>query len=295
VERFQHTIRHTMCAKGIGLHSGTEINMKIKPAPANTGVVFIRADLSPQVSIKLSPESIIDTKLCTALVKNNVKISTIEHVLSALAASEIDNIEIELSGAELPIMDGSSSPFSFLLDAAGRVSQKKLRQYKRILKPVKVQDGDKIAEFYPTDLDEFQLDFSIDFDHPVIADTPSEITYVLDSKTYSKEIGRARSFGFKKDLDMLRAHNLALGANLENVIGIDDSSVMNPEGLRYEDEFVRHKLLDAIGDLYAAGPILGRFRGHKSGHELNNKLLRELLKTPEAFEVVTVEEAGAEG
>jgi UDP-3-O-[3-hydroxymyristoyl] N-acetylglucosamine deacetylase len=283
-----------MCAKGIGLHSGTEINMKIKPAPVNTGVVFIRVDLSPHVSIKLSPESIVDTKLCTALIKNNVKISTIEHVLSALAATEIDNIEIELSGAELPIMDGSSSPFSFLLDAAGRVSQKKLRKYKRILKPVRVQDGDKTAEFYPRDMDEFQLDFSIDFDHPVIAKTPSEISYVLDAKTYSKEIGRARSFGFKKDLETLRSHNLALGASLENVIGIDDTSVMNPEGLRYEDEFVRHKLLDAIGDLYAAGPILGGFRGHKSGHELNNRLLRELLKTPDAYEIVAVEQDSGE-
>ena len=294
MERFQHTIRHTMCAKGIGLHSGTEINMKINPAPVNSGVVFVRVDLSPKVSIKLSPESIVDTKLCTALVKNKVKISTVEHLLSALAANEIDNIEIELSGAELPIMDGSSSPFSFLLEAAGRVSQKKLRQYKRILKPVKVQDGDKTAEFYPIEEDEFQLKFSIDFDHPVIAKTPSEISYVLDAKTYSKEIGRARSFGFKKDLDHLHAHNLALGANLNNVIGLDDTSVMNPEGLRYEDEFVRHKLLDAIGDLYAAGPILGGFRGHKSGHELNNRLLRELLKSPDAFEVVTLEESGSD-
>jgi UDP-3-O-[3-hydroxymyristoyl] N-acetylglucosamine deacetylase len=278
-----------MCAKGIGLHSGKEVSMMIKPAPVNSGVVFIRVDLFPHVTIKLSPESIEDTKLCTALVKNNVKIATVEHVLSALSASEIDNIQIELSGAELPIMDGSSSPFSFLLDAAGRVTQKKLRQYKRILKPIKVQDGDKIAEFFPTDNDEFQLDFSIEFDHPVIIKTPCEISYVLDSKTYSKEIGRARSFGFKKDLDMLREKNLALGASLENVIGIDDLSVMNPEGLRYDDEFVRHKLLDAIGDLYAAGPILGRFRGHKSGHGLNNQLLRELMKDPDAFEIVTLD------
>ncbi len=289
MERFQHTIRHEMCAKGIGLHSGKEVNMKIKPAPVNSGVVFIRVDLFPHVTIKLSPEAIVDTKLCTALVKNSVKISTVEHVLSALAANEIDNIQIELSGAELPIMDGSASPFSFLFDAAGRVAQKKLRQYRRILKPIKVQDGDKTAEFLPTEQDEFQLDFSIDFDHPVIAKTPCEISYVLDAKTYSKEIGRARSFGFKKDLDMLRERNLALGASLENVIGIDDANVMNPEGLRYDDEFVRHKLLDAIGDLYAGGPILGRFKGHKSGHGLNNQLLRELIKDSDAFEWVTLE------
>ena len=264
--------------------------MKLKPAPVNSGVVFTRVDLPHKVSIKVTPEAIEDTKLCTALVKNDVKVSTVEHFLSALSAHEIDNIEVELSAAELPIMDGSSSPFSFLLDAAGRETQKKLRRYLRILKPVKVHEGDKTAEFSPLDVDEFQFSFSIDFDHPVIAKTPCEINYVLNSKTYSKEISRARSFGFKKDLDYLRAHKLALGASLDNVIGLDDTSVMNTMGLRYEDEFVRHKLLDAIGDLYAAGPILGQFKGHKSGHELNNRLLRELLKNSNAFEVVTLSE-----
>jgi UDP-3-O-[3-hydroxymyristoyl] N-acetylglucosamine deacetylase len=291
VERFQHTIRHSMCAKGIGLHSGKEVTMKIKPAPVNSGVVFTRIDLPHEVSIKVTPEAIEESKLCTTLVKGQTKIATIEHFLSALAAHEIDNIEIELSAGELPIMDGSSSPFSFLLDAAGKETQKKKRRYLRILAPVKVQEGDKVAEFSPLSEDEFQLDFSIEFNHPVIADTPCEISYVLDSKTYSKEISRARSFGFKKDLDTLQAHQLALGASLDNVVGLDDSKVLNPSGLRYDDEFVRHKLLDAIGDLYAAGPILGQFRGHKSGHALNNRLLRELLKTPSAFEVVTLEDA----
>lgn len=289
MERFQHTIRHSISAKGIGLHSGKEVSMTLNPAPANTGVEFRRMDLPRKPSIKLSAENIVETPLCTSLVKGDIKISTIEHLLSALSAYEIDNIEIELNAAELPIMDGSSAPFCFLLESAGRAVQKKARLYKRILAPISVKDGDKLASFSPGDEEEFHMEFSIDFDHPVIAKTPSKVRYILDAKTYSKEISRARSFGFSKDLEALHQKHLALGASLDNVIGVGETSVLNPGGLRYEDEFVRHKLLDAVGDLYAIGPIIGRFKGHKSGHGLNNQLLRKLLSTKDAYEVVTLD------
>lgn len=289
MERYQHTIRHAICAKGIGLHSGEDVVMVLKPAKPNTGIVFKRTDLRPAVSIKLVPGCIQDTQLCSALVEGSAKVSTVEHLLSAISAFEIDNILIELSAPEVPIMDGSSAPFCFLLDAAGRIKQEKLREYKRILKPIRVADGDKFAEFVPTTEDNFHLNFSIDFDDPVISATPSDVSYTLEPRTYSKEVARARSFGFKKDLDYLHANDLGLGASLDNVIGIDKDGVMNPAGLRYEDEFVRHKLLDAIGDLYAAGPIIGSFTGYKSGHALNNQLLRKMLAEKDCFETTTLD------
>ncbi|MDX1795443.1 MAG: UDP-3-O-acyl-N-acetylglucosamine deacetylase [Hydrogenovibrio sp.] len=286
----QKTLANTIKAKGVGLHTGHEALMTLRPAPENTGIVFRRVDLSPAVELKVSPELVGETTLCTTLVKpvgeQKVKIATIEHLMSALAGVGIDNLYIDIDSDEVPIMDGSASHFIFLLQAAGVVLQDAPKKFIRILKTVKVENTKGgVAQFDP--YEGYRLNFSIEFDHPAFDETAEKMTLEFSSTAYFKEVSRARTFGFMKDMERLREQNLGLGAGLHNAIGLDDNGVMNKEGLRDKDEFVRHKILDAVGDLYMAGhPIVGEFTAHKSGHALNNQLLRALMSDPDAYEIV---------
>jgi UDP-3-O-[3-hydroxymyristoyl] N-acetylglucosamine deacetylase len=280
----QHTIKNSISVVGKGLHSGKDVKLTFCPAPENTGIVFKRVDLSPVVSIKVSPEKIQETMLCTMLVEGEVKVATIEHVLSALAALEIDNIYLELNAEEVPILDGSASPYVFLLQSAGVMAQTAARKYLVVKKPIRVEQDDKFVELLPHP--GFHLNVSIEFDHPAIANTPKSIDFELSTNAYTKEIARARTFGFATQLEQLHKQGLALGASLENAVGLDDKGVINREGLRFPDEFVKHKLLDAIGDLYSVGAIKGSYKAHKPSHALNNRLLRKLLIEQDAWEFV---------
>ncbi|MDF2529645.1 MAG: lpxC [Gammaproteobacteria bacterium] len=280
----QQTIKNSISVVGKGLHSGKEVKLTLSPAPENTGVVFKRTDLKPQISIHVSPDKIQETMLCTMLVEGGIKIATIEHVLSALSAMEIDNIYLELNAEEVPILDGSASPYVFLLQSAGITTQNAPRKYLRIKKTVRVEQDDKFVELSPHN--GFHLKVSIDFNHPVISNTPKEIDFEFSKIGYTKEVARARTFGFATQLEQLHAQGLALGATLENAVGLDEKGIINEEGLRFPDEFVKHKLLDAIGDLYSVGPIKGCYTGHKPSHALNNRLLRKLLSDKESFELV---------
>lgn len=293
----QRTIANIIKAKGIGLHTGHESVMTLKPAPANTGIVFRRVDVEPVEVIKVSPEIVTETMLCTTISNDKetsqIKVATIEHLMSALAGVGIDNIFIDITSDEVPIMDGSASHFIFLIQSAGVQFQDAFKKFVKIVKPVEVEnDKGGTAKFMP--YDGYRLNFSIDFAHPAFKETAEKMTLDFSSTAYFKEVSRARTFGFMKDMHALRARNLALGANLTNAIGLDENGVMNSEGLRDKDEFVRHKILDAVGDLYMIGhPIIGEFTAHKSGHELNNKLLRELIKNPDAYEMVEYSELNA--
>ena len=282
----QTTIKTSVNAVGVGLHSGQEVHITLRPADANTGIVFRRIDLSPPINIHVSPDKVQETLMCTKLVHGTVSVSTIEHLMAALCAERIDNIVIEINGAEVPVLDGSAAPFIFLLQSAGTLELNEKRHALRIKKPVRVDVEDKFAEFSP--YEGYRLNVSIDFPHPVIAATKQEIEFEFSPATFEKEVSRARTFGFAKDIEKLHQSKLGLGASLENAVGVTDTGIMNPEGLRYRDEFVRHKLLDTIGDLYVAGPIIGAFRSHKSGHALNNQLLLALLKDKTAYEWVEV-------
>ncbi len=264
--------------------------MTLRPAPADTGIVFRRVDRDPVVEFQVSPQAVGETTLCTTIVRDGVKIATIEHLMSALAGLGVDNVYIDIDADEVPIMDGSASHFVFLLQAAGVKMLKAPKRFVRILKPVRVEnDKGGWAEFHP--YDGFRLTFSIEFDHPAFRQTAERMTLEFSSTAYLKEVSRARTFGFYRDIETLRQHNLALGASLENAIGLDDNGVMNEGGLRNRDEFVRHKILDAVGDLYMLGhPVLGEFVAHKSGHALNNALLRALLDDETAWEMVTIPE-----
>lgn len=290
----QRTLANAIKAKGIGLHTGHESVMTLRPAPADTGIVFRRIDCTPEAEFPVSPEIVGETTLCTTIVNSEndkpVKIATIEHLMSALAGVGIDNVYIDITSDEVPIMDGSSSHFIFLLQSAGVKIQESPKKFVRILKKVRVEnDKGGWAEFEPHD--GYRLNFSIDFEHPAFQATAEKMTLDFSSTSYFKEVSRARTFGFMKDMETLRARNLGLGASLKNAIGLDEEGVMNTEGLRDKDEFVRHKILDAVGDLYMLGhPIIGEFTAHKSGHALNNQLLRALMAQPEAFEVVTYAE-----
>jgi len=290
----QRTLANTIKAKGIGLHTGHESIMTLRPAPVDTGIVFRRIDLDPVVEFSVTPEIVGETMLCTTIVKDKaqgrVKIATIEHLMSSLAGVGIDNVYIDITSDEVPIMDGSSSHFIFLIQSAGVELQDSAKKFIRILKPIQVENHiGGTASFVP--YNGFRLNFSIDFDHPAFNSTAEKMTLEFSSTSYFKEVSRARTFGFFKDMEMLRERNLALGASLENAIGLDDKGVMNKGGLRDKDEFVRHKILDAVGDLYMVGhPIIGEFTAHKSGHALNNQLLRALLSEPDAFEIVTFNE-----
>ncbi|MDX1694583.1 MAG: UDP-3-O-acyl-N-acetylglucosamine deacetylase [Ketobacteraceae bacterium] len=285
----QRTLKNTIRATGIGLHTGDKVYLTLRPAPVDTGIVFCRTDLDPVVEIKANACNVGDTTLSTALVNGDTKVSTVEHLLSAMAGLGIDNAYVDLSAAEVPIMDGSAGPFVFLLQSAGIEEQNALKKFIRIKRKVTVKDGDKTATFLP--FDGFKVGFTIDFDHPVFKGRTQTATVDFSSTSFVREVSRARTFGFMRDIEYLRANNLALGGSVDNAIVVDDYRILNEDGLRYEDEFVKHKVLDAIGDLYLLGKsLIGEFRGYKSGHALNNMLLRELLAQDDAWEIVTFED-----
>ena len=288
----QRTLNNTIRATGVGLHSGNKVYMTLRPAPVDHGIVFRRTDLDPVVEVPAAASLVTETTLCTGLTCGEAKIQTVEHLMSAAAGLGIDNMIVELSSAELPIMDGSSGPFVFLLQSAGIAEQAAPKRFIRILKEVEVRDGDKVARFSPHD--GFRLDFTIQFDHPMIPARQSRHTLDFSTAAYIKEISRARTFGFMRDLEYMRDLNLGLGGSMDNAIVLDEFRVLNEDGLRYADEFVRHKILDAIGDLYlAGGPILGAYEGYKSGHALNNKLARALLADSSAWEKVSFDSPAA--
>lgn len=282
----QRTVKNTIRASGIGLHTGAKIYLTLKPGLADSGIVFRRTDLEPPVDLPARALMVKDTSMATSLVQGDVRLSTVEHLMSALAGLGIDNAIVEVTAAEIPIMDGSAGPFVFLIQAAGIIEQDAPKRFARIKHRVEVRDGDKIAAFEP--YNGFKLCFTIDFDHPAFAEENRYAEVDFSTTSYVKEVSRARTFGFMRDIEYLRSKNLALGGSMENAIVVDDHGVMNEEGLRYKDEFVRHKMLDAIGDLYLLGyGILGEYQGYKSGHGLNNQLLRALLDQPEAWEIVS--------
>lgn len=286
----QRTLKNSISARGVGLHSGKKVLMVLRPAAPNTGIVFCRSDMDQPATVPARAELVGETAFGTSIVNAGVKVSTIEHLLSAIAGLGIDNAYVDLSAAEVPIMDGSAAPFVFLLQAAGIEEQSAPKKFVRIRKSLRVTEGDKWAEFKP--YDGFKLNIEIEFDHPVFKKRSQQGVMEFSTTSYLKEISRARTFGFAKDLEFLRSRNLALGGTLENAIVLDDYRIINEDGLRYEDEFVKHKILDAIGDLYLiGGPLLGEFTGFKSGHGLNNKLLRAVLADADAWETVTFNEA----
>ncbi|GAB3371896.1 UDP-3-O-acyl-N-acetylglucosamine deacetylase [Spongiibacter taiwanensis] len=285
----QRTLRNTIRATGIGLHTGEKVYLTLKPAPVDTGVVFRRTDLSPVVEIKAHAENVGDTTLSTTLVNGDVRVSTVEHLLSAMAGLGIDNAYVELSSSEVPIMDGSAGPFVFLIQSAGIEEQSAPKKFIRIKKPVTVKDGDKVASFLP--FDGFKVSFTIDFDHPVFKDRTGHAELDFSSTSFVKEVSRARTFGFMHEIEYLRSKGLAQGGSVDNAIVVDEYRILNEDGLRYEDEFVKHKVLDAIGDLYLLGTsLVGEFRAFKSGHGLNNASLRKLIKETDAWEWVTFED-----
>ncbi len=291
----QRTVKNTIKATGVGLHSGKEVCLTLKPAPVDTGIIFQRTDLEPTFSVEAKAEYVGATMLGTSLIKDDTHIATVEHLLSALAGVGIDNLYVEVDSPEIPIMDGSSAPFVFLIESAGIEIQEAKKRFIRIKEKVYVEmDDDKTqdkkwASFEP--YEGFKLDFTIDFQHPVINNTAQHMVLDFSTTSYIKEISRARTFGFMKEYEYLKARQLAQGASLDNTIAVGDEGVLNEGGLRYDDEFVKHKVLDCIGDVYLAGAsIIGEFKGHKSGHSLNNQLVRKLLADPTAFEFVTFDD-----
>ena len=284
----QRTLKNIIKATGVGLHTGEKVYLSLRPAAPNTGIVFRRVDLPEPVDIPATPQNVGETTLSTTLIRDGIKVSTVEHLLSALAGLGIDNVYIDVSAAEVPIMDGSAGPFVFLIQSAGVEEQNAAKRFIRIKKPVKVQDGDKWAMFEP--YEGFKVSFTIDFDHPAFSEDSQSATIDFSSTSFVKEVSRARTFGFMRDIEALRKRKLALGGSMDNAIVVDNYRVLNEDGLRYSDEFVKHKILDAIGDLYLLGhSLIGSFTGFKSGHGLNNQLLRQLLSQPDAWEAVTFE------
>ena len=282
----QRTLKNIIRATGVGLHTGNKVFLTLRPAAPDSGIVFRRVDLNPPVDIPACPARVGDTRLSTTLEAGGARVSTVEHLLSAFAGLGIDNAYVDVSAAEVPIMDGSAGPFVFLLQSAGIEEQNRPKRFIRIKRPLSVEDGDKFARFEP--YNGFRVGFSIDFEHPAFTSRAQTAVVDFSSTSFIKEVSRARTFGFLRDIEALRAQNLALGGSLDNAVVVDDFRVLNDDGLRYEDEFVKHKILDAIGDLYLLGrPLIGSFVGHKSGHALNNRLLRELLAQEDAWEEVT--------
>jgi UDP-3-O-[3-hydroxymyristoyl] N-acetylglucosamine deacetylase len=285
----QRTLKNVIRATGVGLHTGAKVYLTLRPAPASTGIVFRRVDFEEPVEIRACPGNVGDTTLSTTLVCGDARVSTVEHLLSAMAGLGVDNAYVDLSAAEVPIMDGSAGPFVFLIQSAGVEEQNAPKQFIRIKRPVAVEEGDKWARFEP--FDGFKVTFGIEFNHPVFRQCTSQASVDFSTTSFVKEVSRARTFGFMRDLERLRENNLALGGNLDNAIVVDDYRVLNEDGLRYEDEFVKHKVLDAIGDLYLLGhSLIGAFHGYKSGHALNNKLLGVLLAETDAWEMVTYDD-----
>lgn len=282
----QRTLKNVIRATGIGLHTGEKIYLTLRPAAADVGIVFERVDLPEPVQIKACPQNVGDTQLSTVLVNDGVRIATVEHLLSAFAGLGIDNAYVDVSAPEVPIMDGSAGPFVFLIQSAGIEEQNAPKKFIRIKRPVMVEEGDKWARFDP--FDGFKVGFTIEFDHPVFKKHHQNAVVDFSTTSFVKEVSRARTFGFMRDIEYLRESRLAMGGSLNNAVVVDDYRVLNEDGLRYEDEFVKHKILDAIGDLYLLGhSLIGAFTGHKSGHALNNHLLRALLADRSAWEEVT--------
>lgn len=291
----QRTLKNVISATGVGLHTGQKVTLTLRPAAADTGIVFRRVDLPQPVTIKADPFQVTDTRMCSALEADGVKVNTVEHLMSALAGLGIDNVYIDLSASEVPIMDGSASPFVFLVQSAGVEEQNAAKRFIRVKKTIQIAEGDKWVKLEP--YNGFRVTLSIDFKHPVFDHSGKAVTVDFADTSFIKEISRARTFGFMHEVEYLRNNGLALGGSLDNAIVMDEFRVLNTDGLRYDDEFVKHKALDAIGDLYLLGhPLIGAFTGHKSGHALNNQLLRGLLADQTAWEYVTfnrLEEAPA--
>lgn len=286
----QRTLKSLIRSTGVGLHTGEKVTMTLRPAQPDTGIVFRRVDTREPVDIRADAFKVVDARMCTTLAEGDTRVSTVEHLLSALAGLGVDNAYIDLTGPEVPIMDGSAAPFVYLVQSAGIEEQKVAKRFLRIRKPIEVRDGDKWARFEP--FDGFRLSFSIVFDHPVFDRSSQSATFDFADTSYAKEVARARTFGFMQDVESLRSNGLALGGSLENAIVMDEYRVLNSEGLRYDDEFVKHKLLDAIGDLSLAGhPLIAAFSAHKSGHALNNRLVRETLGREDCWELASFEQA----
>ena len=290
----QRTLKSLIRASGVGLHSGVKVNMALRPAAPNTGIVFRRVDLDPVIDLPARADQVGDTRMCSCLERLGAKVGTIEHLMSAFAGLGIDNAYVDLDAAEVPILDGSASPFVFLIQSAGIEEQSAAKKFIRIKRPIEVREsdrgGDKWARFEP--YEGFSLKFSITFNHPAIDRTGQEVSIDFAEHSYTREVARARTFGFMQEVEWLRENGLALGGGLDNAVVLDEYRVLNGDGLRYNDEFVKHKVLDAIGDLYLLGyPLLTHFSAHKSGHALNNLLARELLAQPDAWEFVTFEDA----
>ncbi len=286
----QRTLKNVIRAMGVGLHTGKKVYLTLRPAAIDSGIRFRRVDLDEPIEILARPEKVGDTNLSTTLVENGVRISTVEHLLSAIAGLGIDNAYLDLSAVEVPIMDGSAGPFVFLIQSAGIVEQNAAKRFIRLKKTVRVENGDKWVEFNP--FNGFKVSFEIDFDHPLFTHQKQTCSINFSTTSFVKEVSRARTFGFQKDIEYLRSNNLALGGSQDNAIVLDDYRVLNEDGLRYDNEFVKHKILDSIGDLYLLGhSLIGAFSGYKSGHALNNKLLLTLLEDKDAWEEVTFDDA----
>ncbi|HVE49910.1 MAG TPA: UDP-3-O-acyl-N-acetylglucosamine deacetylase [Casimicrobiaceae bacterium] len=281
----QRTLRKTIATKGVGLHTGARVQLVLNPAPVDTGIVFRRTDLGAPIDIPALADQVGDTRLSSTLKRDEVSVSTVEHLMSALCGLGIDNVRVDIAGPEVPIMDGSAGPFIYLLQSAGIVEQAAPKKFLRIAAPLEVRDGDKWARFTP--YHGFRLDFTIDFPHPLFGSENKHVMIDFAEHSYVKEVARARTFGFMHEVETMREAGLALGGSLQNAIVLDESRVLNSEGLRYENEFVKHKVLDAIGDLYLLGhPLIGEYSAFKSGHALNNRLARALLAS-RAFEIVS--------
>ena len=290
----QRTLKTLTRAVGVGLHSGQRVELTLRPAAPDTGIVFRRVDLPEPVDIAVSAQAVSDTRLASTLANGDAKVHTVEHLMSACAGLGVDNLYVDITAEEVPILDGSAASFVFLLQSAGIELQNAPRRFIRITRPVEAREGsgatEKWARLEP--YEGYQLSFEIDFDHPAVDATGQRVVFDMSTGSYSKDIARARTFGFTKDVEMMRANGLALGGGLDNAIVMDDFKVLNAEGLRYDDEFVKHKILDAMGDLYLIGkPFLARYSARRSGHALNNLLLREVLKRTDAWEVVTFADA----
>ncbi len=289
----QRTLKSISQAVGVGLHSGQRVEITLRPAAPDTGIVFRRVDLPQPVDIPVSATAVTDTRLASTLSCGDAKVNTVEHLMSACAGLGVDNLYVDITAEEIPILDGSAASFVFLLQSAGIELQNAPRRFIRLLKPVEVREGsgdqEKWARLEP--YHGYKLSFEIDFNHPAVDSTGQRVEFDLSVGSYSRDIARARTFGFTKDVEMMRANGLALGGGLDNAIVMDDYKVLNADGLRYDDEFVKHKILDAMGDLYIVGkPLLAAYSARRSGHALNNKLLRELLAHQDAWEVVTFED-----
>lgn len=284
----QRTILKPVAMTGIGLHSGAKVEVAFRPAPANTGVIYTRTDLSPSVTMKCSADCVRDTQLCTALVsESGVRISTVEHLTAALCALGIDNLYVDVNAPEIPVMDGSAQPFIYLFTSTGIKELSEPKQFIRVTRKVRVENEGKWAELTPSESG-FNLDLQIDFDHPAMDRDKQHFAMPFTGENFASELSRARTFCFMRDVEFMHSHNLALGGSLDNAVVLDDHRVINPDGLRYENEFVKHKLLDAIGDLYMDGrSILGNFKAYKTGHDLNNRLLRALLSDTANFEIIS--------